>query len=213
MDTLQSNEQAQAPIRRGILGLVALYAVIYIILGVLGAGGGAFLAGILLIPLILLAPLYVITVAIISIYKHRKVIAEAKNQIPADEWQYAEHPAYWFNAKAQTRTFAHNFLLTAVGIISLVLYFLTPESSVDTDWPDIALWGVGTLAVAGSYYSIIINTGLIYNKQLRTVERYAYTSRTGAWKLILANRIWSWGIWITGGAFATFAVHGAGILY
>jgi len=213
MDTLQSNEKAQAPNRRGILGLVALYAVIYVILGVLGAGGGAFLAGVLLIPLILLAPVYVITVAIISIYKHRKVIAEAKNQIPADEWQYTQHPAYWFNAKAQTRTFAHNFLLTAVGIASLVIYIITQVNNVDADWPDIALWGLGTLAVAGSYYSIIINTGLIYNNQLRTAERHAFVTRTGAWKLILANRIWSWGIWITGGAFATFAVHGAGILY
>jgi hypothetical protein len=35
-------------------------------------------------------------------------------------------------------------------------------------------------------------------------EQQAYRTRSGAWKLILANRIWSWGIWVSGGLLSAF---------
>ena len=206
METLKSS-------KREIAGLVALYAVLYVVIGFVGTFGGAFVGLLLAIPIVLLSPYYVVFVAIITWYKRHKETVAAKFRPEEADQELIESPAFRFAAKTQTHTFSHNFLLTITGILGIILLYLTRATNNDSDWQDVALWGVGTLAVIGSIYSIIINVGLIYNKKVRAAEQYATRTRTGAWKLILVNRIWSWGIWVTGGAAAVFILFGTGLLY
>jgi hypothetical protein len=181
-----------------ILRNTILYALGFILVALAGRVGLAFLAAVGAAVLLFLGPFYVLFVLIITLTKRKKeqIILDSMDEQTRD--QITHEPAYTFNAPAQIHTFANNILLTFSVIGFSILSYIIWKTNNAEDWQDVALWTLGTALIAQIILLLIINVGLVYTRRIRLTEQYALQTRTGAWKLILINRIWSWGIWTVG---------------
>jgi hypothetical protein len=175
-----------------------LYALGFIIVGIIGRFGLALVAIFGAILLVFAAPVYVIIVLIVTARKRKAEQAILAAMDDSDKQQFTTYPAYQFATRTQIHTFANNILLTISSIAFIILGFIIWKTHDAEDWQDVALWALGTALFTQTILTVIINTELVYNTSLRLTEQYALQTRTGAWKLILINRIWSWGIWTVG---------------
>jgi hypothetical protein len=183
-----------------------LYALGFILVGIVGRFGLALVAIFGAILLAFAGPVYVITVLIVTARKRKAERAILASMNNSDKQQFTTYPAYQFAARTQIHTFATNILLTISSIGGIILGSVIGATNNSQDIQDVLLWGLGTALVVQTILTVIINTELVYNTSLRLTEQYALQTRTGAWKLILINRIWSWGIWTVG---ALMGVTGA----
>jgi hypothetical protein len=182
-----------------------LYALGFILVGIVGRFGLALVAIFGAILLAFAGPVYVIIVLIVTARKRKAERAILASMNNFDKQQFTTYPAYQFAARTQIHTFATNILLTISSIGGIILGSVIGATNNSQDIQDVLLWGLGTALVVQTILTVIINTELVYNTSLRLTEQYALQTRTGAWKLILINRIWSWGIWTVGAIMGVIA--------
>ena len=191
-----------------------LYTLGFILVALAGRVGLAFPAFFVAAALLFLGPFYVLFVLIITLTKRKKERIVLDNMDEPTREQLTHEPAYTFNTPTQIHTFANNILLTLSTIGFSILGYIIWKTSDAEDWQDVALWTLGTALVTQTILLIIINIGLVYTRRIRIPEQHALRTRTGAWKLILTNRVWSWGIWTVGalmgtvGIISTFVIDG-----
>lgn len=198
---------------------VAVYAGVYaiscVIIGFLGAYGLAYVVAAFALLIVPLAPIYVIFVLVLTLYKRRKEAVISQSRTEEDRQRLTQHPAFRFNNESQIHTLVHNIILTVAGIILLAFTFFfvgevryaNPGIHFGINMsPELTL-GFNTVMILLTVTCIVVNVGIVYNQQIRAVEQHATRTRTGAWKLILVNRIWSWGVWSTGGLVAVYIIY------
>jgi len=175
-----------------------LYALGFVVIAILGRFGLAFGAIFGAIIFTIVGPAYVLTVFMLTLVKRKKEREILDTMDEAGKQQLTQHPAYKFEARSQIHTFANNILLTVSTIGGIILASVITVTNNSEDIQDVILWALGTALVTQTVITIIFNTGIVYNRKLRLTEKHALRTRTGAWKLILTNRVWSWGIWTVG---------------
>jgi len=191
-----------------------LYALGFILIGIVGRFGLALVAIYGAILLVFAGPVYVLVVLIITARKRKAERAILASMDDSDKQQFTTYPAYQFAARTQVHTFANNILLSISAIGGIILGIVIAATNNSSDIQDVLLWGLGTALVTQTVLTVIINLELVYNTSLRLTEQHALQTRTGAWKLILINRVWSWGIWTVGalmgtvGIISTFLIDG-----
>jgi hypothetical protein len=196
-----------------ILRNTILYALGFVVIAILGRFGLAFLAFIPAVIFTVTGPGYVLTVFVLTLGKRQKERELLDTMDEDGKQQLTQHVAYKFEARSQIHTFANNILLTFSTIGGIILAIVITATKNSEDIQDVILWALGTALVVQTIITIIFNTGIVYNQKLRLAEQHALRTRTGAWKLILINRVWSWGIWTVGalmgiGLMVLFGVTG-----
>lgn len=184
--------------KQRILRNTILYALGFILVGIIGRFGLALVAIYGALLLVFAGPVYVLVVLIITARKRKAERAILASMDDSNKQQFTMYPAYQFAARTQIHTFANNILLTVSAIGGIILGIIIAATNNSSDTQDVLLWGLGTALVTQTILTVIINTEIVYNTSLRLTEQYALQTRTGAWRLILINRVWSWGIWAVG---------------
>jgi hypothetical protein len=191
-----------------ILKRILIYTGISALIGASGLVGVSFLAVFAAGIILHLGVAYVIVVIVITLRNRKKEQENLKTATPNYLSSVEKNPAFTFADISQIQTFSSNFVITVTGIIIAVLAWQETYPFYDRAGDDPTIYTFfaifGTAFVFQTIYTIVVNRPLIYNQELRMAEQQAYRTRSGAWKLILANRIWSWGIWVSGGLLSAF---------
>jgi hypothetical protein len=89
-------------------------------------------------------------------------------------------------------------LVLAVALLALLLGMLlvTAAAGTGVDGLRESFAYVGGAVVAGALFTIVANVPQLYRPRVIAAERWALTTRSGAWLLILATRILSPLLWV-----------------
>jgi hypothetical protein len=110
------------------------------------------------------------------------------------------HPAAHFQTDSQkySRVFNVSFVILLIPFIYLAFLFsILPAENEELARVSYIFSAIlfGIVESGVGLLSFIAGYPRIHNHEYRMVEQYAMQTKTGAWKRIRNNRIWSWVIW------------------
>lgn len=187
---------------RSVIGYVSLAVI-------LGLGGVFAVIAMLPIAFLLVSIAIPYTVIATVIIVRMRRSARAALAETGDSEVHASFVT--FGGRSQRWSLMNGAVLGVLGLVILAETLLEP-------WLDEELYGglifLYGLAAILSALEIAVNAAWIYGRSYVRAEEYALANRTGAWKLILANRILGWVIWFTGSMVAgwllvVFLIQGA----
>jgi len=218
--TLSSNvPPVQKHYKRTVIASVLAGSIVFSLFG------GAFIFWLIGTLLATGGLAYVIAVIWITFCKRIIEKSKLRKANTSERQEYSHHPAVYFQTASQNNSWALNAFFTIGAILYLIAGFLYIQSSIvilnnasllsELSTYRMVLWtiiifGNAPLITAALWLAVLANVPLIYNTELRIAERLALKTKTGAWKKILTNRIWSWSIWIFGGVVACAYLYYSG---
>lgn len=119
-----------------------------------------------------------------------------------EQQQLLSHPAANFQTGSQkySRAFNVSFVILLLPFAYLAFLFsISPVENEELARVSYVFFGIlfGVVESVVGLLSFIAGYPRIHNHEYRMAEQYAMQTKTGAWKRIRNNRIWSWVVWGT----------------
>jgi hypothetical protein len=159
--------------------------------------------GLLLLPIALFCFLgipYLIYNIIKNSTNTQKELLSLPKLTEEEQQQLLAHPAANFQTDSQkySRAFNVSFIII-LALLILLFIFIAAFPSENPGLKGIAYIAFGLLFVivasGAGLLSFISGYPRIHNHEYSMAEQYAMQTKTGAWKRIRNNRIWSWAVW------------------
>ena len=143
------------------------------------------------VPLLLAGGIYTICVFISLVGSWRRYIATGLSE----ESVIIKN----FGLFRQRATLLINILLALAVAFALINFLIYVEpDNISLGFPETTLYVTGSVAGVAGWFSIVINSKWIFSDAIRFNEWEALKTKTGKWKLIAFNLIFSACIWIMG---------------